>query len=58
MAGVVHLTADGVELWFGGADTPVPPDPPATTAAPQFTVAVLGFQPGDRVAERQFSNGW
>lgn len=49
MPAVVHYSGNGLELWFGGADTPVPPDPPTTTPNAQFTVALVGGKVTDQV---------
>src|SRR5689334_12350431 len=52
-----HFAGTGVELWFGGSDTPVPPDPPETTSSPAFTVAVAGYGASDRVLVRYTVDG-
>ena len=44
-------------MWFGGTDTPIPPGPPETTSAPDFTVAVAGYRLGDRVLLRYVVDG-
>ena len=57
MPALVRLNGFDVELWFGGADTPVPPDPPALSTDSSFTVAVSGARPTDQVLVRYRSNG-
>src|SRR5215468_7127114 len=57
MPDLIHLIGDGVELWFGGDDTPIPQAPPEMTSKPEFTVAVAGYRPGDRVLIRYLVEG-
>src|SRR5438094_123649 len=47
----------GVRVWFGDTDTPIPPNPPAATSAPQFTVAVAGATSSDRIVIRYRVDG-
>jgi len=57
VAQVIRLSGGGVELSFGDSDTPLPPDPPETTAHPQFMVAAVGARPTDQILVRYKVNG-